>query len=803
MLILLFLFSTLGLAVLLPIYTIAVPDGPTNDFYMRACIRNVRVTSVLWVTFAAMIACTFFLFYCIYFFYRNYIVARQAYMKSPSSFQALVKIESYAGKLKSYSQCIKYFDVLSRTVIVTGISSQYSKDRIQAIFEDMRLGNIQSIFIAKDRSLIMEKLHQVNECHERLEVLLNKFYTKLYKLSQKDNPEIKSILNTMNSDSLSHGEMKKIMEIISSPDFYPTLRGKYEPKGSKDKVDAINYFYNELLTAQAEMNDLIHHYIHDLDDPLVSPLPYGGNGSPNSGFVKAQADAYKDFTSMISVDGLIHVRNNVDDVSLTLWGTSSSAVIIFDDWKSATIANQALLSSRPFAFSVEPAPMATEVDWDNLYMPRADRSFRRFLGEVIYVILNIFFSGFMALFVKLLDLETLTSWSSTLKEFLERNPTVKDYISGVLGPLAVNIFFSIIPYILLVLTYYQAYVDKAKVQLQIMNKYSWLLFIQTFVVVMAGPVSELIEAVSMQNWEPLMVTLNKKVTNASALFFNIIMQKAFIGMMIVITKPPDILTAFLMRIIKPIRTPRAERDLNKPANQPLGFLYPEHAVIVFQMCLAFAFITPLILPIGAIFFGFAYFIFRALLIFSDKIPHETGGLFWPSIATHMIFAMFLAQTFTMVQFALMKASLQAFLTLPIIFTTIVGMVVLKRRFNRRVKYIALCGEAQEASLRLIQEQNELRDYVLNRLESPPDCDNTTDSSSASPDRPKHAFEVFHVDHDLEDDRSMSEISLESQLDLSNNPYTNPVIFKRLRVLMLPLHFYSLIQYLQEHPIQNV
>jgi hypothetical protein len=460
--------------------------------------------------------------------------------------------------------------------------------------------------------------------------------------------------------------------------------------------------------------------------------------------------------------------------------------------------------------------MVTEVDWDNLHMPRADRTLRNLLGDVLYIVINIFFTIFVAMFASLLDLDVLERVLPFLGPLLKQFPKLRELIMGILGPLSLNIILALIPYLLLVLTYYQAYVDKADVQLAIMNKYSWLLFIQTFIVSLAGPVQEIIKAVFEQNYGPLLELLDKKAALTSAIFLNLTLQKALIGLILVLAKPSDILLALVRRVIVRESTPRAKRELNKPTSLPLGFLYPEYAVIVFQMCLSFSFITPLITLAGILFFSLAYFIFRAQLIFSDKIPHETGGIYWPSMSTHILFALVMAQFFTLIQFVSLRGRIQAFLLIPVMILTVLGMIMIKRRFRRRGTYLALCGESQEAAHRLIREQNELRDQVIDRAYLEPGNSSQTSLLSAGDLEVQKTVRTFDTYVVLQktteragspattepNDIHADAMSQESQQDLVENPYINPVLLRRYRTLMLPRHFFALIQWLQEHPLKD-
>lgn len=804
MFIMMLFFAILGMTVLLPTYYYG--GSSKAHYYIRMCIRNISNAQLLWVPFVVMVVASVFIFYSIYIFYRNFVVARQAYLKSPSTFQALNKIEGYTDKLRSYQQSLKFFDVLNRSIIITGMSSTYSKERIQAIFADMKLGDIQSIFIAKDRSLIAQRLKRLNGIHERLERLYCSLFRKLRLAALVARPDLPDELAKLEGGLLSNAEIKGLFEAVNSPAFYPAHREEFTTK-DKTKVDAIQHFSGKLVAAQEEMDEMVRHYMDDQDSQMCSPLPYNQTADTED------QDLYDENASLITFKGLGMVKANITDFKLTLWGTSSSAIIIFADWKSATIASQTLLSARPFSFAVQPAPMANEVDWDNLYMPTADRSLRFVLGELLYVVVNIGFSIFQTMLVKLLELSTLERLLPFLGPLFREFPKLRELVTGVLKPLAFSISLLLIPYVLLVLTYYQAYIDKVDAQLTIMNKYSWMLFLQTFVVVVAGPLDGIVRALYAQDLRAIFKALDENAAMTSSLFFNIILQKALIGLMVRLTKPADLLLALGRRMLAIHLTPRAKRDLDKPTALPLGFLYPEYAVIVFQTALSFSIITPLILVVGTLFFGMAYFIFRAQLIYADKISHESGGMFWPSLTTHLLFALLLAQFFALIQFVSLGGNVQAFLTLPLLMLTIFGMVTMRLRFTRRVGFIALSGEAQEPAMRLIQEQNKVRETVMRRAgpsaaasaEIPAD---SRSEATADPQQTVRTCDTFIVDSRidaLEDARPRmaheSEELIDGEpFDRTDNPYTNPVVFQRLRTLMLPLHFFSLIRCLREHPL---
>lgn len=727
----------------------------------------------------------------IYTFYRNYVVTRQAYLKSPNTFQALNKIEAYTAKLRSYKKCERLFDIPSRSVIVTGLSSTYSKERIQAMFEDMRLGDIQSIHIVRDRSMIQERLVRLNRIHELMEMDYLVFFERVKESLSANDPELKTKLAAVGP--LSTVEKMAILNEVNRDDFYPSLREKYTNK-NKQIVDSIGYTFAKLMASEQELNDSVQQYISNNNaDALLSPVPYG---SPWGDSQSNLSEKVEESAQMISLVGLVRVGRNIDDFKLTFWGTSSAAVIVFEDPKSANVACQALLSARPFSLQATPAPMATEVDWDNVYMPTADRFIRAALGDALYVMTNIFFMVFATLITSITKLEFLESHFSFISPILGKSPVLRATLQGILAPLGFNIVMLLVPYLLMLLTYYQAHLDKSKVQLALMNRYSWLLFLQTFVAQFAGTTVQLIESIVKHDYTSLLKYLENEVALTSSFYFNVILQKALVGLMIVLVKPGNIIAVAFQRITRRRFTYRQLQALNKPAGLPLGFLYPEYAVIVIQMTLAFAITTPAILLIGFIFFFLAYYVFRTQFIYSNKVPHEAGGMHWPSLCMHILFAQLLAQIFTLIQFISLNGSSQAFLTIPLMTFTVIGMIIINRRFHRRVTYQALSNESQAASLMLIKELTVLREKFIR----PPE---TSSQDDITGDEDRSDYDALPVQVQVEDSQRSSPLlnprtphsvgEPPEEFEEMDNPYTNPILFQRLKTLLFPNNFFALMK----------
>lgn len=123
--------------------------------------------------------------------------------------------------------------------------------------------------------------------------------------------------------------------------------------------------------------------------------------------------------------------------------------------------------------------------------------------------------------------------------------------------------------------------------------------------------------------------------------------------------------------------------------------------------------------------------------------------------------------------------------------------------------MALSGEFKEASLRLIKEQQDLRQEVIDRNYTEPNNSSQLGLEViGDPDvqRTVRTFDSFNTRLEIEENAPQNTAEVEdelisgmTQLEMTNNPYINPVILKRLRTLMLPLNFFALIRWARDNP----
>lgn len=298
--------------------------------------------------------------------------------------------------------------------------------------------------------------------------------------------------------------------------------------------------------------------------------------------------------------------------------------------------------------------MADDLIWANASIPQADRVGRFILIDVLYIAFNVFFAPITAIIASFTNMQTLESTSDWIKDLTTKYPGCRSIIEGVLAPLAYNIAISLSPKILHFLLIQQGRISKSDIQIELMGKYSWFLFFQTSIIgVVFSSVLELVLVFFQNGSEAVFDRIRTTMPGKSLFFANIIYQRTFVGLMLVLIQPVVLAKLFFYKICIPLsqKTPRSELKFRQnPILVFPGIIFPEFLVFPFQITLAFMTITPLSVIPGLLFYGMAAFIFKHQFVYSYSLPNESGGMYWRKLSVHMIFGLLLNQIFTVIQF---------------------------------------------------------------------------------------------------------------------------------------------------------
>ncbi|PJF19245.1 hypothetical protein PSACC_00925 [Paramicrosporidium saccamoebae] len=705
---------------------------------------------------------------------------------------AQVSMRRMSRTLGNMDNARKVISVSSRTVVITNVSSKYSKSEIVAMFADMGIEDISSVVIVQSRKKVRKMLVDRNKLLEQLEGDLQKFYDNLVAHLCTSRGQSKKDLEAAYGELARIGSAgrKDIMKVLIVENHFAEFRPKHKVSG--EEVDSIAFRYKLLIQRDDELLEAARRFAtdheryvldmdespHDVEEEIFTP--------------STEADLLVNNKTMVSWRQFLGVKGNVKDYGLTMWGTSMSIIVLFGSQRSATIAEQTLLSRRPFSMEVTPAPTPDDIIWDNLYCPQGERFTRRLIGTILYVMVNILFTSADLLISPMLEPRTLEEYIPYLGKLLSLYPSLRGILTGILAPLVYNVFLLVAPYMLYGLSIFQGRTSKTSVQESLLEKYTWLLFLQSFVVfLLSSALFKVLEEVITGQYGEIIVRLRTQMPEHAAFFMNVILQRSAISLMFVLLKPSGLLLQLLRRIIWR-KSLRKRAMYWEPDRVFLGALYPVHIVFVFMVTMAFIPLTPIISLAGLIFYGLAYLVFRYHFIFCYEIPHESGGKYWMFLPTPILVGCILGQVFSIIQISFLKGAIQALCMVPLCIITVCAIVFLRNVFRRRSTYLPLGGEASDRVDRLSVQMQEKQAQTIRRVarEAGEDLYDGEKDEMPSIVGPKVAIKERHyetVPYDFgEQESRLFALTDDAQFgETATNPYCNPIIFKRYPYIMVP------------------
>lgn len=806
----------LGLLVMLgvPALGILVPayyygTGATDGWYQQISGFSIVRPQILWFTLAFQYYTVMVLCYGLYIFYRNLSIYRQAFLRSPSCGVSQVSMRRLATNVGSLEDARKLVDLQSRSVVIMNVSSKYSKSDLHGIFEDMGLKDVSSIVIVQNRDRVRNILKKRNKAVEALERALGKLHVNMRKkLAQDRNMTVAALEAALREEERIEGETRiQILRQLLNE----TVLGAFRPRHwiKSQEVDSIAYYYQELMKRDDDLLEAARRFALD-NDRYILDLDAGA-----SPVVMEETESISsDHETIMTSDGLVSFRHlfrfkaNTKDYGLTLWGTSMSIIVVFGSQSSATMAEQTLLSARPFSMQVKPAPQADDVIWGNLYRPAADRTVRQLFGDLVYVMINIAFTTLNAMVTAFLTLDRLQPYLPAM------NPLFRRAITGILTPLFYNLFLFIAPYLLYALSIYQGKMSKSEVQHSLLQKYVWLLYIQTFILTVLGSAFiVLLENIIGGHYNTIIAQLRESLPKFSVLFTTIILQRAAISLMLLLLKPTSLAMIFLVKTLFHNNL-RRRAVFAQPSRIDMGVIYPEYIMFVFMVTLAFLPLAPIICVASMLFYLLAYLIFRHNFIFTFEIMHESGGRYWMYLPTPILVGSITSQVFTIVQLSVMEGGAQALCMVPLLIITVGGIIFIRRVFERRSHYLPLGPEAVHKAIYLAEQMQSRQRLTICHIAHEADEESTfrvVDESSDGllppcPDTNHPAgvhhrvgernYEAVPYDFGEPERRPLMDLKMdESSFDSSGvgNPYCNPIMFKRFSHVMTPSTFFHILR----------
>lgn len=829
------------LCFLMPLYYLtSVRDtGDDRTTFGQHLFYNLSILvlpqNLLWIPMLTCYMTTGISFYFVYSFCRAYLLQRQSYLIDAATMTGFVRmrrmVDAFGGDIEAARA---YANSVHRAIVLSGVSARYSEAHLRELLET-GLGPVETAHYLHSREKLRQALDSCADYLVKLEQAYEDFYTGLLRYvrqvlaAEEDADELMHRFEEAlaRASPIALDERCRLMQTVHDAAFMVQCRPKHlhspmdtkrhrhahnvstitADEGDLDEhgsarmedaepaavvKDAITYFHHAVLAKDRRYEARLAEFVAETDEDIAierartdsEDLENAGKEGAGVESVDSNAVRQRQYSrTMLTYKSLGAVWKNLKDFKLTLWGTSRSAVVVFRERETATIASQVVLSRRPFSMHAVAAPAADDLLWSNLYLPPADRALRRIAGEILYLCLNVFFSLTAATISSLLQLEELEKLLPFIKPVIDFTPSFRVVIRGILAPLGLALSYLIVPYALNSIGMYQGRTSKTGIEGWVVGRYAWFLFIQLFVIGFfpGQNVLQIIHSWISGDLREHLGTMQANLPSKSVFFINSTIQKTFITMSMAAAKPTALVLHWLYNV-----DGRARSRLFPPS-RPVYFriIFTEQCVFVFLMCMAFMIVTPIFLPFGILFFATAYYVMRHNMIFSDIVVHESGGIYWQTISQHILAGITMAQVFLLFQLIVDRRILESIMMMPLIVGTFFGILFVQRIFREKLRNAPQTREDEDAVQALLADIGRRQRDLLAQ-----DPDEAAIGGDKAVSRPVDVVPIKFASSASICDADPAQAA---------NPYVNPLLLKRSQCIVLPPAFLPLIRWLLEHP----
>ncbi|KAF7731606.1 hypothetical protein EC973_009370 [Apophysomyces ossiformis] len=376
----------------------------------------------------------------------------------------------------------------------------------------------------------------------------------------------------------------------------------------------------------------------------VSPLPIG------LPFVGRKVDSIEYYGNEIKNlnEKIATLQQSVDTLPQL-----NSVFIEFNEQIAVHMAAQTLIHHGELKMAPRNLHIApTDVIWENMNIRSKERLLRRMLSLAITSVIVIFWAIPVIFVQSISSLDALSETFPFLNGVKKLGPTAVGIIQGILPAVALAILVALVPIVFAALSTREGIPQKSFVELSVLHKYFFFLFIDVVLVsTIAGGVFQTWAALS-KNPTSIVNVLAEKLPQASTFFITYVMLQAINASGQAMLQ----LVPFLLSYVFPLFATTPRDIYNQKSicpNVNLGTLIPSHSVI-FVLGLEYSTIAPLILPFVCLFFALHYFVYLYQFLYVYERDFETGGRAFPRAIRHVYIGLYTWQLTMIGLFAVRK-----------------------------------------------------------------------------------------------------------------------------------------------------
>jgi len=339
------------------------------------------------------------------------------------------------------------------------------------------------------------------------------------------------------------------------------------------------------------------------------------------------------------------------------------AFVTFKTFTAATVARQVIHMQLAGHMAVTEAPEPRDVTWENLYLSRQGAMVRNFFVEAFVLFLIVFWVVPVTLLSHVTALTYLQKvpW---IAHVCQVAPLLRSLLS-LLQPAMIVGVMQVLPPLFHWLGEIQGCVSFSSNQFVGFDRYFLFQVVNVFLVTtVAGSVADAVATV-LTSPTNAFTLLGNSLPKMGGYFTTFIVIKLAFGLGMEMIRLPAMFQSLGKSIFYKNFTLRekteaywndphfgALRFMDDPGSLRLAKLYAQDTLITL-LCATFANVAPLLLVAGIAYFAVASLVYTHQLLYVYINEYETGGRWWPKMASCMVVALLFAQG-TMVGMMLLK-----------------------------------------------------------------------------------------------------------------------------------------------------
>ncbi|XP_057769572.1 CSC1-like protein HYP1 isoform X2 [Salvia miltiorrhiza] len=350
-----------------------------------------------------------------------------------------------------------------------------------------------------------------------------------------------------------------------------------------------------------------------------------------------------------------------------------AAFVSFKSRFSAAIVSHIQQGVKPTDWVTEPAP-----DPQDVYWPFFSASFiTRWMCNVAVIfsclLITIMFLVPVLIAQGLTNLAQLETWLPFLSGIL-RLEIVTQVVTGYLPSLILEMFLSLVPPVMIVLSSIQGYIALSQIEKSATIKMLWFTVWNVFFAnVLSGTALYRLDVLLEPKRIPELLAV--AVPGQASFFIAYVVTsgwtKTFYSELFRVKR-------LMLSILKGGLCCDSDDELEVPSN-PYHKEIPR--ILFFSLLgITYFFLAPLILPFVMIYYGLGYIIYRNQLLNVYAPKFETGGKFWPVVHDATIVFLILMHIIAIGIFGVKKLPLASSLTVPLPILTFLFHSYCRRRF---------------------------------------------------------------------------------------------------------------------------